>query len=140
MGISIRRFIVGEKDALFRLANTRFMAMLRDAQHHRLPRLAGQRVRAAHAIVELERRKPLRVVRLTYDMLAFDDQGRFEHATFERQHSARAEAALTESDHTGKIVDASSRFVAQGGRWTPSRPLARAIENAALGVTRCPRL
>jgi hypothetical protein len=40
------------------------------------------------------------------------------------------------------VVDASSRFIAQGGRWqpSPSPSLARHIRRAALGELKCVRL
>ena len=39
-----------------------------------------------------------------------------------------------------KIVEADMRFIAQGGTWTPSTALATAIDDAALGLRKCPRL
>jgi hypothetical protein len=38
------------------------------------------------------------------------------------------------------VVDATNRFVAQGGRWTPSRTLQRLIDAAALEQVKCTRL
>jgi len=43
-------------------------------------------------------------------------------------------------DREGIVVDAVDRFVAQGGRWTPSRTLQRRIDAAALDQVKCPRL
>jgi hypothetical protein len=61
-----------------------------------------------------------------------------------RHQRANAELAWTprfvEPAGTSTVVDATSRFVAQGGRWKPSRTLARRIEAAALGQVKCMRL
>jgi len=38
------------------------------------------------------------------------------------------------------VVDAGSRFVAQGGRWQPSPSLEQEILRAALGELKCERL
>jgi hypothetical protein len=38
------------------------------------------------------------------------------------------------------VVDAATRFVAQGGRWVPSKTLQRLIDAAALGQVKCMRL
>ena len=38
------------------------------------------------------------------------------------------------------VVDAGSRFVAQGGRWQPSLSLEQEILRAALGELKCERL
>jgi hypothetical protein len=47
---------------------------------------------------------------------------------------------LAGSDTNGTVVDAASRFVAQGGTWAPSGDLARAIDSAAMGRVPCVRL
>lgn len=142
---STRKFIVGPGDILYRLASKHFAAMLDDPENHRLPRFAGQRVRLADAIVELRNRAPYEVVRLVYEIIAFDAQGRFDSHTFVRQnwalvdqHMNRVLGQATTSE--SEVIDASSRFIAQGGRWQPSPELARRIVQAALGEIKCERL
>jgi hypothetical protein len=143
MGLSCRMFLLDQNDSLYRLANTKFAQMLQDPKSHCFL-FAGHRVRMADAIVELIDRKPIRVARLTFGILTFDKEGRFDPRAFEQQQFARAELAMVPLiaavERNAKIVDAASRFVAQGGRWTPSKTLARAIEDAALGRIKCPRL
>ncbi len=145
MTYSTRIFVVGPDDNLYRLGTAKFSGMLDDPERHRVPRLAGQRVRMAEAIVELRDRVPCAVVRFVYEMLAFDDQGRLDRGTLLRQTAARAELLVgrvlvdpTTNDEA--VVDASSRFIAQGGRWQPSPSLARRIHRAALGELSCKRL
>jgi len=144
MGFSGRIFLLDEADGLFSLPNTRFEQMLRDPTTHPLPRFAGARVRMAEAIVELENRRPIRVVRTSFDILAFDLQGCFDRRAFDRHQRAHAELALAlptaEPARAATVVDATSRFVSQGGRWMPSPAVARLIEEAALGRVKCPRL
>ena len=144
MGLSCRMFLLDTNDRLYRLANTKFEQMLRDPASHTLPRFAGYRVRMADAIVELVRREPTRVIRITFDMLTFDAEGCLDPSTFERQQFARVELALApliaQSDGAVTVVDAASRFIAQGGRWAPSRTLARLIDEAAVGRVKYPRL
>ncbi len=136
---------MGPDDTLYRLASTKFAAMLDDPESHRLRRFAGQRLRLVDAIVELRDRVPCEVVRLVYEMLVFDAQGRFDRRTFEQQNAAlvhllmgRVAGGPRTSD--GEVIDASSRFIAQGGRWQPSPALARRIRQAALGEIKCERL
>jgi hypothetical protein len=144
MGLSCRRFLIARDDSLYRLPNTTFDRMLRDPANHRLAIFAGQRVRMADLIVELADGGPRRVVRSTFAVLAFDDEGGIDSARFEGQQFALAESALApvfavpERDDT--VVDAAHRFVAHGGAWTPSSSLARSIEEAALGRVPCRRL
>jgi hypothetical protein len=73
---STRTFILGPDDTLYRLASAKFSRMVDDPESHGLERFAGQRVRMAEAIVEVRDRAPVAVVRLIYEMLGFDAEGR----------------------------------------------------------------
>ncbi|MGB5200941.1 MAG: hypothetical protein WBR56_13670 [Sedimenticolaceae bacterium] len=145
MTYSPRTFILGPDDALYRLASAKFSRMVDDPESHRLERFAGQRVRMAEAIVEVRDRVPYAVVRLVYEMLGFDAEGRLDRSTFIRQNAALAELVMdaviprTVTKET-TVVDAGSRFVAQGGRWQPSPSLEQEILRAALGELKCERL
>jgi hypothetical protein len=100
-----------------------------------------QRVRMADVIVELVARDPARVVHRTFAILTFDDAGCIDAARFGRHQLALAESALdpvfAAHNRNDTIVDAAHRFIAQGGSWTPSSRLARAIDDAALGRLPC---
>ena len=137
MGISSRRFLLDQDDHLYQLRNSTYELMLQDPGSNPIPRFAGQRVRMADLLVELVDRQPIRVVRSAYGIFTFDADGCFDPSTFRRQQWARAEQALaplsTELGGTSTVVvDAKTRFVAQGGHWTPSQTLASRIRDAAL--------
>ena len=145
MSYSVRTFLVGPDDTRYRLASAMFSRLIDDPATHRLARFAGQRVRLAEAIVEIHERTPRAVVRLIFEMLRFDEEGRLDLPAFLRQNAALAELAmgrvLAPAATPGEtIVDASSRFVAQGGCWQPSPSLERNIRRAALGALSCERV
>ena len=144
MGISCRMYLLDQDDTLYRLPSAKFARMLRDPTSCRLPRFAGSRLRMTDVAVELIDRRPSRVIWITFAFLAFDDDGCFDLSSFDRHQRARAELALAlpslESKSDGIVVDAASRFVAQGGRWVPSRTLQRRIDAAALDQVKCTRL
>jgi hypothetical protein len=58
--------------------------------------------------------------------------------------ASRAEVRLaplfSRRDRNSKVIDAAAKFLEQGGRWTPSRTIARAIEDAVLDRQKCPRI
>jgi len=90
-------------------------------------------------------RAPYAVVRLVYEMLGFDAEGRLDRATFIRQDAALAELTMgsvipRSGAKETAVVDAGSRFVARGGRWQPSPALEQKILCAALGELKCERL
>jgi hypothetical protein len=145
MTYSPRRFLLGPDDTLYRLANARFARMIDDPERYRLARFAGQRVHMVEAIVELHEGRPRAVLRLVYQMLGFDGAGRLDRDAFLRQNIALAELAVNRAlggpaRKDQAIVDASSRFLAQGGCWQPSPSLERDILRAALGEVTCQRL
>ena len=144
MGISCRMFLLDQDDGLYRLSSAKFNQMLRDPTSCRLTRFAGARLRMTNVAVELLDRQPIRVVWNTFGFLAFDDEGYFDSGTFDHHQRARAELAwaplAAEPKGAAIIVDATTRFVAQGGRWKPTRTLQRLIDEAALGRVKCPRL
>ena len=144
MGISCRMYLLDQDDTLYRLPSAKFNRMLRDPTTYRLPRCAGRRVRMTDVAVELIDRQPNRVIWITFAFLAFDDDGHFDLATFDRHQRARAELALAlpslEPKSDEIVVDAADRFVVQGGCWTPSRALRRRIDAAALEQVKCTRL
>lgn len=137
MGFSNRMFLLDQKDDLYRLPNAKFDKMLRDPSSHTIPRFAGARLRMADMVVELFDRHPTRIVWTTFGILTFDQDGCFEPSAFDAHQRARAELALApilpKLDSKTTVVDAATRFVAQGGLWTPSPVLARRLDEAALG-------
>ena len=144
MGISCRMFLLDKDDGLYRLPNAKFDQILRDPTSCRFTHFAGTRVRMTDVAVELIERRPIGVVWITLGLLAFDDGGYFDLIAYDRHQRARAELALalptTETKSERMVVAAANRFVAQGGRWTPSRTLQRRIDAAALDQVKCPRL
>ena len=137
MGIGCRRFIVDDEGRLVRLRNAIFERLLRDPQHHTMPALAGQRVRMAEILVQLADRRPVQVVRRVYFVVGFDEAGRLNTTRPQDQQWALAASALDRvfavPSDDNRVLDAASRFIAQGGRWRPSVALAQHIDDAALG-------
>jgi len=120
------------------MRNTVFERLLRDPQHHTMPALAGQRVRMAEILIHLADRRPIQVVHRVYFIVSFDQAGRLDTPRLQAQQWALAELALDHVFHTpgesDRVLNAASRFIAQGGRWRPSSELAKHIDDAALGA------
>jgi hypothetical protein len=142
MRVAFRHFLLDREGALYRLPSAALDRMLQSPTRHRLPRLAGQRVRSAEVAVEMMNGRPLRVVRSVFSMLTFKSDGTLVSPLRDRHVRARAELAQAlgaPARHAG-IAEASTRFVARGGQWTPSAAVARRIEQTALGRQKCPRI
>jgi len=142
MRVAFRHFILDREGALYRLPSAALDRMLQTPTRHRLPRLAGQRVRSAEVALEMMKGRPLRIVRSVFNMLTFKSDGTLVPPLQDRHVRARAELALAlvaPARHAG-IAEASTRFVARGGQWAPSAALVRRIEQTALGRQKCPRI
>lgn len=132
LGLSSRMFLVAPDDPLWRLSTRKFDRMLRNPASNRLPAFAGQRARMASVVVELVASEPMRVIRTTYSVLAFDAEGRIDPGRFEEQQFALAESAVapviaSSADGSDQpVVDATTRFIAQGGGGGLRRPSWRA--------------
>jgi hypothetical protein len=139
---ALRHFLLDRKGALYRLPSATLDRMLQIPARHRVPRLAGQRVRSAEVAVKMMNGRPLRVVRSAFNMLTFKSDGTLEPPLQDRHVRARAELALAlgAPARQAGIAEASTRFVARGGQWTPSAELVRRIEQTALGRQKCPRI
>ena len=140
MTISIRLYILASDDTLYRIAGTKFTAMINDPESHPLLLFADQRVRTAEAIVELDNRVPSGIYRLVFAMLRFDAHGVLDIKTFMRQNFALFEGFHAQQAISNAVVDAESRFVAQGGRWKPTAAIEFRIRQTALGKAVCKRL
>jgi hypothetical protein len=147
MGLSLRLLVVDKTDRIYRLDVTRFDRMLEDPKTHPFPQFAGQRVRAAEAVVELIERKPARIVRMTFYILTFDQQGcldrkLLDHQQFSRfaSHASALSGPAAGAESESRVLDARFLFADRGGRWDPAEPLLRAMCGAALSTARVPRL
>lgn len=144
MNWSSKLFLLSADDAMHALANAAFMRMLRQEPVARIPDFAGQRVRQASVVVQVVDGAPSRIVRCTFAVLDFDDEGLLDVERWNTQQFARVgdPFAPERPDHRSKpqIVDATSRFIARGGSWEPDQTLLLRIEAAALGQLACPRV
>jgi hypothetical protein len=77
MRVALQHFLLDRDDALHRLPSTTLDRVLQISTRHRLPRLAGQRVRSAEVVVEMLNGQPLRVVRSVFNMSTFDAMDRW---------------------------------------------------------------
>lgn len=132
MGLSCRHYYLDREDRVTRMKSTTFEALMRHPEIHRMPLLAGQRVRMAELIVEVSGRTVLRIVRRVYFVLAFDQDGRADTERFQRQQWALAGIAingvLAQARNAFDVLDATDHFVAQGGRWRPGPAMAQQID------------
>src|SRR5215470_17396576 len=79
MGLGIRVFFVGNDNTLKQISLRRLDKLMRnDDDANLLFEYAGQRVRYALVVLELENRKPTAIRRIDCSILKFDPEGRID--------------------------------------------------------------
>ena len=138
MGIGIRVLLVDDDDSIKRLPLTRYERLLRRNSKEHLPQYAGKRVRFAEVAVELEKRKPVQIIRSVYGILQFDSEGRIDAAEYEKEMRLSAEMMppILADRLSPKIVDAKHKFARKRFkdqfRWEPTSQIEKSIVEAIL--------
>jgi tryptophan 2,3-dioxygenase len=86
--------------------------------------------------------QPTQVVRSSFNILTFKKDGTLVPPLSDRHVRARAELALAldQPIRDTAVADASTRFLARGGQWSPAAAVRRRIEQTALGREKCQRV
>ena len=144
MGFGHRVFLVDEQDVLRRVPSAKLERMYNGQES--LPEFAGQRVRCADVMVELENRVLTGWYREWYYLLPFDSTGKVD-----RDESMRGAVLAMEANplflgpsgddaERSNVVSARGRFakvqLAHQFRWEPGHRLRQQILDLALGRKR----
>jgi hypothetical protein len=144
MGLSCRRFFIAGDGALYRISNAKFQRMMQHPEMELVPLFAGQRIRSAELMIELFDREPYSVCRETFSIFQFDSSGCADMSRYDKQQSALVNVMLDpvfgSKQPATKVLDATDKFVAHGGTWSPTLSLKNQLENVALGLQECPTL
>jgi hypothetical protein len=144
---SVRFVLVDSSDEIFRLPQARFDRMLSCPSRESLPEFAGQRVRAAEVVVQVENRRPVYVCRVIFHYLHFGHEGELDCDRYMKDEVTVMEAGsryFNLKPPDPRVIEAAQRFAAlrrdHSVWWRPSPELEEAIIQAALGHAKCRRL
>jgi hypothetical protein len=144
MGIGTRIFLIEENDSLHRISISRYNKMRNLDSGECFTQYAGKRMRCAMIFLEVEKRKPLSVVRTEYYYLPFDNKGRIDSTETEKQIRLSLEIVppILEEQSPKKVLDAQSRFAKKRYKhefqWTPNQEIETAIMTAIFGKNMAP--
>ena len=139
MGIGLRIFLVKATFKLKRLAVARYDRLVRCDPEECLPQYAGKRVRYALVAYEVENRIPVEILKIEYNYLSLDSEGRIDAAQQEKERRLAVDlfSPVLPEEQPGQVIDAKHRFARKRYddkyRWTPSQELEGAILNAVFG-------
>jgi hypothetical protein len=144
MGLSCRRFFIASDGSLYRISNAKFQRMMQHPEAELVPLFAGQRIRSAELMIEFFDREPYRVCRETYSIFQFDSVGCADMRRYDKQQIALVNVMLDpvfgSKQPKMNVLDATDKFVAHGGTWSPTYLLKNQLEKVALGLLDCPAL
>jgi hypothetical protein len=140
--LSVRDFLLDEQDHIYRFPLSRLTAMLRDPVAHPYPQFGGKRVRGTQVFVELAGGRPVRITRMIFFILTFDENGILNKELHMRQEMAKHNLYINASSpaEDASVLDAKDRFLTSGGQWTPTAVLEDRLCDAALGKLKCHRI
>jgi hypothetical protein len=142
MGIGLRIFLVNDDDSLERLAVARYERLLRRDSEECLPQYAGKRVRYALVAYEVENRIPVEILKIEYNYLSLDSEGRIDAGEEEKERRLAVDLfpPMLPEKEPRQVIDAKHHFAKKRYdakyRWRPSRELEAAILNAVFGKNR----
>jgi len=144
---SVRLFFVSDNDEIFRVPNTKFERLLKGSSEENTERFARKRVRAAEIIVEIENRKPVRVLRAIYYYLHFNQKGILDYDRFLKDGGIVANAGIPDifaEKVKGNLINARQEFAKRQRDhtvwWKPNMQLERNILDASINEFKCKRL
>jgi hypothetical protein len=139
MGTAIRIFFVGDDGTIKRFPLARYVRLTESDPNERVPEYANTRVRCVEAAVEIEKRKPVDILRLLYIILFFDAEGRLDATEKEEEWQLNVEMEQPFLEQESKlVVDARHRFAKRRFhhryRWEPTEELESAIVQTIFGL------
>ena len=139
MGMSLRIFLVNDDDSIQRLPLARYERLIHRDPKERLPQYAGRRVRYVEVALELEHRKPVRILRILYLILSLDPEGRIDAAELEKGRRLGFDMVppvLTDRG-ANQVIEARHFFAKKRFdkeyRWNPTPEIEPSILEAIFG-------
>lgn len=134
-----RYYLIGDDDAIHRLARATFYDILMRKKPTPFPELRGQRVKLATMYVALDGRRAVGVARAQFNFMTFDDNGLFNSTAWEESFERTISTWTIPTIHeTTPVIDARARFADRRDEieqtWVPSDELLARLVAAATGT------
>ena len=139
MGAAIWIFFVNYDNSIQRFPLARFERLIERDPNEGLLKYAGKRVRYVEVALDLERRKPVEILRIIYLILPLDSEGRVDAAEQEKERRLGFDMVLPILNRGSKqVIDAGHLFAKKRFdneyRWEPTQEIKFAIMEAIFGI------
>jgi len=139
MGLSIRIFFIGDDDTLVRFPFARYERLLDGDPKECIAKYAGKRVRYILAVVDLENRIPVSVLRTECSYLTFDSEGKIDTTYIEKGSRMLFDGMepFQDEESPPEVVDARHRFVRKRYEneyiWEPTQEIITEMMDVIFG-------
>lgn len=140
MGLGVRVFFIEDDNSLKRISLKRLEKLIdNDADAEPLLGYAGQRVRYALVILDVENRKPIAIRGMDCSILKFDNKGRVDQDEWNKQKYFAVEmmASIIPEPKIESVINARQRFIKKQYehefRWELDSEIKKAIAEAIFG-------
>ncbi len=139
MGTAIWIFFIDDDGAIRRYPLARYERLIERDPDEWLPQYAGKRVRYVEVALELEKRKPVGILRILYLILPFDSKGRVDAKEQDKEWRLASDMVPPILPDPGprNVIEARHRFAKKRFeseyRWTPTPEIESAILKAIFG-------
>lgn len=133
MGLGFRVFFIGENDSIKRISFAKYNRLCNQNPEEQLPEYANKRIRYALAILEVQGRTPLSVIKIECCYLAFNSEGRLDSKFLEdeMQTGLAGMPTISLNDESTNIIDAQHKFANKKYKhqftWEPNQKIEREI-------------
>jgi hypothetical protein len=136
MGIGHRFYFVEDDDTIHRFPFSRYEKLIRSGSKERIQKYAGKRIRCAFMTLQLEGKKPHRILRSEYPILTFDANGQFDSDMFEEEVRLAMQTLppIMIAPRSSQIIDAQHHFARRRYHneftWEPTPEIENRIYDA----------
>ncbi|MEO8381774.1 MAG: hypothetical protein ABI779_19085 [Acidobacteriota bacterium] len=133
-----RYYLVGDDGEILRLAQKTFFRILEQRITTPFPQLKGHRVKLATLQVQLDGKRPVAVMKATYNFITFDDNGILDSTEWDQSFEQTiATWAIPSIPKQPTVIDARARFTDRRHHheltWDPTDELRDALFAKATG-------
>lgn len=142
MNHSIRVLAVLNDGSIKKLAYNKFYNLHRNDKQAAFPEFRNSKVKVAEFIVEIENRKPIRILYEFYNYYSFDEEGRINDDGYQVQLKLISNSFLKEGDDDnistrGNVIDATNIFLKKRietqYKWHPDEDMKNRLYEKVFG-------
>jgi len=126
MSISLRIFFFNPDNSIIKIPLSRFDRLSKNDPNESFPEYAGESIKCAIVCVELENRRPVKIINVNYTIVSFSSDGRIDQEKLHREGALAAQMMdLPDLFLPKNVVDLSPKIAQkqyhERFKWKPTK-------------------